>query len=268
MMTDVLPVEAVLLDLDGTLFDHTASARAGVGAWLAGYGVAMAGTITEAWFAAEERHHGDWTRGLISFEEQRRRRLREILPMVGLTAGGDDALDAVFADYQECYRAAWRGFDDALDAVADLHARGLVTAVLTNGTEVQQRAKLQRIGLLDSVGPVFTAEALGVAKPSPRAFAEVCAALDLAPGSVLHVGDDHALDVVAAREAGLRAVHLDRTGTGPRDDERITTLADLGGHLDRLDDAERRRAAGDERDGASASAHLAPGGPGVPGWGG
>lgn len=235
-MTGVPPVEAVVLDLDDTLFDHTASARAGVGAWLAGRDVAMTGAVAQAWFAAEERHHGDWTRGLISFAEQRRRRLREILPMVGLATGSDAFLDAVFAEYQECYQRAWRSFDDALDVVAALRARGLVTAVLTNGMEAQQRAKLQRIGLLDSIGPVFTAETLGVAKPSPRAFATVCAALDLAPGSVLHVGDNHALDVVAAREAGLRAVHLDRTGAEPRDDERITTLADLGDHLDRLGD--------------------------------
>ena len=80
-----------------------------------------------------------------------------------------------------------------------------------------------------------TAEALGAAKPSPEAFAAVCASLAPAPASVLHVGDDHALDVVAARAAGLGAVHLDRTGSGPDDDARITSPADLDGHLDRLE---------------------------------
>ena len=34
--------------------------------------------------------------------------------------------------------------------------------MLTNGSEHQQPAKLRAIGLLDAVGPVFTAEALGV----------------------------------------------------------------------------------------------------------
>lgn len=228
------PVVAVVLDLDDTLFDHTASARAGVGAWLAGCGVVLTDAIADAWFAAEERHHGDWARGLVSFAEHRRRRLREFFPTVGLSAGDDASLDAVFAGYLECYQGAWRGFDDALGALAAIRARGLATAVLTNGTEAQQRAKLERIALLERVGPVFTAEALGVAKPSPRAYAAVCAGLDLAPGSVVHVGDDHALDVVAARGAGLRAVHLDRSGAGARDDERITTLADLGDHLDHL----------------------------------
>ena len=234
-MADVPSIAAAVLDLDGTLLDHAASARAGLGEWLAGRGVAMTDEIAESWFAAEDRHHRDWARGLISFPEQRRRRLRDVLPLVGLDIGDGAALDATFAEYLERYQGAWRGFDDVDGALADLHARGLATAVLTNGTEAQQRAKLERIGVLGTVGPVFTAEALGVAKPSPQAFA-VCASLALAPGSVLHVGDDHALDLVAARAAGLRAVHLDRTGARPDDDARITSLADLDGHLDRLEE--------------------------------
>ena len=157
----------------------------------------------------------------------------------GASVGDDGALDAMFEQYLEHYQDAWRGFDDVEGALADIRTRGLATAVLTNGAEVQQRAKLERIALLDRVGPVFTAEALRVGKPSPQAFAAVCASLGLAPGSVLHVGDDHALDVLAARAAGLRAVHLDRTGAGPVDEPaRITTLADLGAHLDRLDQQE------------------------------
>lgn len=229
-------LSAVVLDLDNTLFDHTASARAGVQQWLAGLGIEMTEAIAHAWFAAEEKHHLQWTRGLVGFAEHRRRRLRDVLPMAGLPVGDDATLDATFADYLACYQSAWRGFDDAPDAVDALHARGLVTAVLTNGTQDQQVAKLKRIALLEAVGPLFTAEALGVAKPSPRAFALVCEALGVEAGRVLHVGDNHDLDVIAAREAGLRAVHLDRAGAGPLDEaERITTLADLAGYLDQLD---------------------------------
>lgn len=235
-MAGMHPIAAVVLDLDDTVFDHTASVRAGVEDWLAGHGITVSDTIAEVWFAAEAAHHLDWVRGRFSFAEHRRRRLREVLPVVGLPVGGDDALDAMFEQYLEHYQDAWRGFEDVEDALAGLHERGLATAVLTNGAQDQQRAKLERIGVLDTLGPVFTAEALGVAKPSPQAFATVCASLGLAPGSVLHVGDNHALDVLAARAAGLVAVHLDRTGTGPESEQaRITTLADLADHLDRLD---------------------------------
>lgn len=233
IMMAVPPLVLVVLDLDNTLFDHTASARAGLDEWLEGHEVAMTQEIADAWFAAEDEHHQAWTRGLASFAEHRRRRLRQVLPMIGLPVGDDARLDAMFAEYLQHYQGAWRAFDDASDALTAVHARGLSTAVLTNGMRAQQRAKLERIDLLERVGSIFTAEDLGVAKPSPRAFAMVCAALDLEPASVVHVGDNYALDVIAARGAGLRAVHLDRTGAGPTDEHgRITTLADLADLLD------------------------------------
>nr|BFE69205.1 hypothetical protein GCM10020092_025060 [Actinoplanes digitatis] len=104
--------------------------------------------------------------------------------------------------------------------------------MLTNGTRDQQRCKLAATGLGGRVGPIYTIDDLGVAKPHPDAFRRACARWGLAPGAVLSVGDDHALDVLGARAAGLRAAHLDRLGRGPAGEaHRIASLAELGGLL-------------------------------------
>ncbi|WP_209307684.1 hypothetical protein [Geodermatophilus sp. DF01-2] len=51
----------------------------------------------------------------------------------------------------------------------------------------------------------------------------------MTPAEVLHVGDLYDLGVLAARAAGLHALHLDRQDGGPHDEPcRITTLRDLG----------------------------------------
>jgi putative hydrolase of the HAD superfamily len=100
--------------------------------------------------------------------------------------------------------------------------------MLTNGAQEQQEAKLAHLGLLEHLGPVLTAEGIGVAKPNPRAFCLVCAHWALPPEQVLYVGDDYVVDVLAARAAGLQAVYLDRVGAGPmREHNRMTTLAEL-----------------------------------------
>ena len=164
----------------------------------------------------------------MSFVEQRGGRLRDFLPRIGVPVGQDDELDGVFAGYLAAYEQAWVGYDDVDGALTSSRGLGLTTAVLTNSSERQQRAKLSRLGLLDRVGPVFTAEALGVAKPRPEAFHLVCRALDLAPPCVLYVGDDHEVDVLAARSAGLQAIHLDRHADGPcKEAHSISTLATL-----------------------------------------
>ncbi|MEU4557097.1 hypothetical protein AB0F72_01815 [Actinoplanes sp. NPDC023936] len=78
--------------------------------------------------------------------------------------------------------------------MASAAGAGLAVAVPTNGSAAQQRGKLERIGL-SHIAQVFTPDDLGVA-------------------------------------AGLRAVHLGRSGTGPAEEShRISTLGELATYL-------------------------------------
>lgn len=221
-------ITTVVLDLDGTLFDHVGAARRGVERWLGEEGVALTPELFDRWLAVEQRHVLHWREGRISWTEQRRRRLQDFLPLVGLPVGTAEELDEAFASgYLRAYEQAWTAFPDAHDAVLELQAAGLRTAVLTNGAESQQRAKLSRIDLLDRIGAVFTAEGLGVAKPDPAAYRAVCERLGVRPDEVLHVGDDHDLDVLGARAAGLQAVLLDREDAHGEERARIRSLRNL-----------------------------------------
>lgn len=95
------------------------------------------------------------------------------------------------------------------DAVPSLHRLGarFRLASLSNGN-----ADLERIGLARHFEQRLSARDLGLMKPDPRVFARLCAALELAPTQVAHVGDDPDLDVRGAQRAGLFAVWLNRDG--------------------------------------------------------
>jgi putative hydrolase of the HAD superfamily len=219
----------VLFDLDGTLVDHEGAAVTALHAWLPSYGLSAdeIKTLIPLWFALEERHYPAWRTGEITFQEQRRRRLLDFMPAVGAVPARDQ-LDAVFADYIACYQAAWAAFDDAAPALRRVAAAGLRVGVLTNGNQVQQTAKLRVTGLLALCGPVFASAELPAGKPDPRAYLHACEGLQLAPAQVLMVGDNYELDVAAARAAGLRAIHLDRSVAGS------AAAADSIGSLDDL----------------------------------
>ncbi len=125
------------------------------------------------------------------------------------------------------YEAAWRCFDDVEDAVGMVASAGLRVAVLTNGAQRQQDQKLEAVGL-SRIGPVLSSEALGFAKPDPRAYQQACHQLGVAADQVLHISDRYDLDVVAARAAGLSAVYPDREDDGPRAEaRRIGSLSQL-----------------------------------------
>jgi len=235
----VPPISAVVFDLDGTLLDHRTSARDGLARWVAGFGLTMTDDIERAWFEAEEKHFGEWRRGEIEHTEQRRRRMRSFLPVVGQPVGSDSDLEKAFEGYLEAYRSCWVGFDDVPEAVDAVLARGCVTGVLTNGTRVLQEAKLDHLGLLDRVGPVVCTADVGVAKPHPQAFLAACEAVATRPEQVLYVGDEHAVDVLGAREAGLQAVLVDRGQFDRGEAEQVeeaTRVRSLHELLELLDD--------------------------------
>lgn len=97
-------------------------------------------------------------------------------------------------------------YDDARPALAWLAQRYPVVA-LSNGN-----ADVQRIGLGEFFHAGFSAQDFGVGKPDARIFHAAAEAAGVLPQEVLHVGDDAALDVVGALDAGLQTVWVNRGG--------------------------------------------------------
>lgn len=95
---------------------------------------------------------------------------------------------------------------DSLPALARLAARWPL-ASLTNGN-----ADPARTGIKAHVAHHLAARDVGAAKPDPRIFHAAAARLGVAPGELLHAGDDPELDVLGARRAGLQAAWINRRG--------------------------------------------------------
>lgn len=220
---------AVVFDLDGTLVDHEAASLHGLRALLEGLGVAhvAAADVAAEWHRLEEEHWVAYRQGMISFEEQRRLRMRDFLPVVASTIAEERASE-VFDLYLRGYEAGWTAYDDARETLERACSLGLRVAILTNGHQEQQEAKLRAAGLTDLCGPVVASSGLTEGKPSRVAFAAACAAVGERADDVLMVGDNYEVDVLPARAFGMQAVHLDRRGEHPAEDpSRISRLTDL-----------------------------------------
>lgn len=95
-------------------------------------------------------------------------------------------------------------FDDVLPALKLLQKRYPLLAV-SNGN-----ADVNRVGIGHLFAGSVSAQDAGVAKPDRRIFQQAADFLKLPLDAVLHVGDDAALDVVGAVEAGMQAVWINR----------------------------------------------------------
>ena len=123
-------------------------------------------------------------------------------------------------------------YPDSLPALQRITARWPV-ASLTNGN-----ADLERIGIHTHFAHHVSARDSGVAKPDARIFEATAELLGVAPGEILHVGDDPHMDVVGARDAGLHTAWINRdrkpwpADLGPAPELDLPDMAALADWLD------------------------------------
>ncbi|HEV7721687.1 MAG TPA: HAD-IA family hydrolase [Iamia sp.] len=95
--------------------------------------------------------------------------------------------------------------DEAVLAVVDeVRATGRPVVILTNGTDTID-AELATLDVVRRFDGIFNSAVIGHAKPDRRAFAHVCAALDLPPERVAFA-DDSPAKLVGATELGMTAI--------------------------------------------------------------
>jgi putative hydrolase of the HAD superfamily len=126
-------------------------------------------------------------------------------------ADAPEAFDACFDALWDHYAqpGAWRAREGAEAALDELARRGLVLGVVSN---FDQRLpdNLAGLGLAGRLRAIVLPAHAGAAKPDPRIFAQALAALGLAAGDTVYVGDDAERDLEGARAAGLRALDVRR----------------------------------------------------------
>ncbi|HZX72109.1 MAG TPA: HAD family hydrolase [Rhodanobacter sp.] len=134
------------------------------------------------------------------FTAQRQLTLQHVFEASGIAEAPIDTL-------WEIYFAARNQvelYPDSLPALERIAARWPL-ASLTNGN-----ADLARVGIERHFVHHVCASEHGAAKPDRGIFLAAAALLGVAPADLLHVGDDPAMDVHGAREAGLRSAWINR----------------------------------------------------------
>ena len=190
-MTDqALPLQAAIVDLDGTLIDTLGDFEVALNLALADLGLAAVGRPFIAATVGKGSEH----------------LIRRTLAEVGAQAG---LYDVAWRAYQQHY-AAINGqhsvvYPGVVAGLQRLAAAGLRLACLTNKPGGFARPLLVAKDLDRFFSLVFGGDAFARKKPDPLPLLETCRALGSTPARTLMIGDS-SNDALAARAAGCPVV--------------------------------------------------------------
>lgn len=214
-----MPVDALLFDKDGTLFDFAQTWNT----WAA----EVLNTLSRGDQAAKVG-----MARVISYDLDRSAFNADSLVIAGSNDEVAEVLSPFVAhmDLSEltaflAQSAATADLSPAVPLAAfldDLLARGKVLGVMTNDSEISAKSQLERAGVLDRFAFVAGCDSGHGAKPDPDPLLAFCKAAGVAPERTAMVGDSlH--DLIAGAAAGMRRIGV-LTG--------MATAADLQDHAD------------------------------------
>ena len=200
------PIEAALIDLDGTLVDTLGDFEVALGRMLAELRLPP---VSRAFI---ERTVGKGSEHLI------RSVLAEQMRQADLSGGAccpavqpEARYEHAWRSYQAHYLAIngqfSRVYPGAVEGLRALRARGLPLACLTNKPLAFARALLAAKGLDGFFDHIFGGDSFARKKPDPLPLLEACRALGTPPARTLMVGDSEN-DARAARAAGCPVLLL------------------------------------------------------------
>jgi putative hydrolase of the HAD superfamily len=128
--------------------------------------------------------------------------------------------------------ANYGAYHDAHETLLELRGRGLRMGLISN-FEPWLEDLLSDLGMLGYLEVLVISGKESYEKPHPRIYELALERGGVQPQRALHVGDSPISDYVGARDAGMRAVLLDRWGRFPDfSGEVVRDLRELPGLLD------------------------------------
>jgi putative hydrolase of the HAD superfamily len=222
----------IFFDIDETLLNNNAAERnAAQGFYYLHRNNIQASLddFLERWKILTENNVQRYLAGKLSFQGQRRERLRQLF--VNKRSLSDDEADAMFASYLNIYESSWELFPDVKSCLNKL--TGYELGIISNGSAIQQRQKLESLGILDRFSTIVISGDVGVSKPDSRIFLIACRQAGVSLSECLHVGDDLKADVLGSISAGLNGIWINRYGqTHQSGIPSIRSLKGLKGYID------------------------------------
>jgi putative hydrolase of the HAD superfamily len=189
-------INAVLFDLDGTLFDRDTSVRILIARQYDRFADALA-HIPKAAFIT--RFMDLDARGYVRKDVVYQHLITEYHLQDSVL---EDLYDHFYATYHDCCTP----FPGLHELLTELRARNLKLGIITNGGHTFQMRTIEALDIGCFFGAILTSEQEQLKKPDARLFHRAVQRLGIPVSEAVFVGDHPIVDIAGARAAGLKAI--------------------------------------------------------------
>lgn len=217
----------IFFDLDDTLMDFKQAEQLAVKAFYDQFSDSIdqsCDEFYENWCRIGLFHYERFLRGELTFEQQQAERMIDLLAAIDTGINRDNAMN-YFQIYLKNFEDNWLLFDDVIPCLESLKNHRL--GIITNGDSVQQRQKLQRLGISDSFEIVVVSGDIGVSKPNPEIFKHACKLAHVNPADCFFIGDNIEADVLSCEKINMKGIWLNRKNDERRHRRTIRSLIEL-----------------------------------------
>ena len=226
-----LPVKVVFFDAVGTLFDVNGSVGEVYLHYAQKYGVVHTPSLESAINLAFRDVFQKMPPPIFSVKSPEKLKQCErlwwfdvvhaVFYRVGMFEGFDEYFDEVYEAFEHpCH---WTIYPETIDVLKELKTRGFELGVISN-FDTRFFTIIRALGLSQFFDSLTISSLAGAAKPSTKVFQYALDQHCLIPHEAVHIGDHEYEDFQGAKEAGLHAFHLQRTGKARPDGGILSTL--------------------------------------------
>lgn len=219
-----MPIRALLMDIDDTLFDFQTSSRNALSIAFRAFGLPFTPEMWERYRALDVELWQRFERGEITKEALYVERFRVFFAEYGLEADPAAFNAAYFRELgDQC-----NFMPHCEQALRQLHAQYKIFIVTNGNTEIQTR-RIAASGMAQYFDRVFISEQMGCKKPDREFFDKVFAELgEENRACAVMIGDSLSSDMQGGRNAGLPTIFCGpRARADTRCDQVAETLLDL-----------------------------------------
>ena len=207
-------VEAVLFDVDDTLFDRRGAQDLVLDIIVNEHAALFDGLdmeeVRRTFAESDEITSRENDEGTLQ-EGFRARRSKLFLEMLQLDVSSWEDIAALYVKRLPTVDAPVPG----VQRVIEEPAKGFKLGVVSNGFRDVQYRKLDSLRIRERFGCIVLSEEVGLNKPDPGIFKYAASVLKVEPSACLYVGDLFDMDVVGAKQAGMLACWFNPSGAAP-----------------------------------------------------